>query len=98
VKFQNQLLVAQDAMRVHDQRMSLNEGKMADIATRLGITGGQGASVSQVAAGGPPTEPLILGGAQPAGYVFVGTHPEGLIVWGRPDIVQDSITQAGAAK
>jgi hypothetical protein len=98
VALQNQLLVAQDAMRVHDQRMSLNEGKMADIATRLGITGGQGASVSQVAAGGQPTEPLILGGAQPAGYVFVGTHPEGLIVWGRPDIVQDSITQAGAAK
>jgi hypothetical protein len=101
VALQNQLLVAQDAMRVHDQRMSLNAGKMVDIATRLGITGGQGASVSQMAARGPPTaatQPLILGGAQPAGYVFVGTHPEGLVVWGHPDIVQDSITQAGDVK
>jgi hypothetical protein len=101
VALQTQLLVAQDAMRVHNPRMSQNEGKMVEMATRLGITGGQGASVSQMAARGPPTaatQPLILGGAQPAGYVFVGTHPEGLVVWGRPDIVQDSITQAGAAK
>ena len=54
--------------------------------------------MSQIVAKGPPTEPLIMGGAQPAGYVFIGTHPEGFAVWGRPDIVQDSITQAGDAK
>jgi hypothetical protein len=101
VALQTQLLVAQDAMRVHNQRMSQNEGKMVEMATRLGITGGQGPSVSQMAARGTPTaatQPLILGGAQPAGYVFVGTHPEGLVVWGHPDIVQDSITQAGDVK
>jgi hypothetical protein len=37
------------------------------------------------------TPPLILGGAQPPGYTFVGQNL-GLAIWGHPDIMQASIS------
>jgi len=38
-----------------------------------------------------PRAPLIAGGAQPGGYIYVG-HKEGAPVWGHADIVAASIT------
>ena len=35
--------------------------------------------------------PMILGGAQPEGYVYISTN-QGLTVWGHADIVQASLT------
>ena len=34
---------------------------------------------------------MILGGAQPAGYVYIGTN-QGQAIWGHADIVQASLT------
>jgi hypothetical protein len=53
-----------------------------------------------MAAMGPPAvaaPPLILGGAQPPGYTFVGQNL-GLVIWGHPDIMQASITKEGDNK
>ena len=35
--------------------------------------------------------PMILGGAQPEGYVYIGTN-QGQAIWGHADIVQASLT------
>ena len=62
--------------------------------------GGPGASVSQLSAMGPlavAALQLILGGAQPQGYVFMGQNL-GVVIWGHPDIVQASITNEGDKK
>jgi hypothetical protein len=40
---------------------------------------------------------LILGGAQPQGYTFVGQNLS-MVIWGHPDIVQASITNEGDNK
>jgi hypothetical protein len=40
---------------------------------------------------------LILGGAQPQGYVFMGQNL-GVVIWGHPYIVQASITNEGDKK
>ena len=41
--------------------------------------------------------PLILGGAQPPGHVFVGQNL-GVVIWGHHDIVQAFITDEGDEK
>ena len=40
---------------------------------------------------------LILGRAQPPGYVFMGQNL-GVVIWGYPDIVQASVTNEGDNK
>jgi hypothetical protein len=88
VDLQHQLLAAQEG------RIQQNDVKVAELAARVGFMGGPGASVSQLAVTGPPAErenQLILDGAQPPGYAFVGQNL-GMVIWGHPDIVQASIT------
>jgi hypothetical protein len=94
VDLQHQLLAAQEG------RIQQNDVKVAELASRVGFMGGTGASVSQLAVMGPLAEraqSLILGGAQPPGYAFVGQNL-GMVIWGHPDIVQASITNEGDNK
>ena len=51
------------------------------------------APVMQMAAPGPVTgqAPLIIGGAQPEGYIYVGMN-HGLSVWGHAEVVAASVT------
>jgi hypothetical protein len=59
--------------------------------------GSHGASMSQLAVMGPPAvtaQQLILVGAQPPGFEFVGQNL-GLVILGHPDIVQAPITDEG---
>jgi hypothetical protein len=54
----------------------------------------QGVAIATVSLTLPPTvaqTPMILGGAQPEGYVYICTN-QGLTVWGHADIVQASLT------
>jgi hypothetical protein len=91
VDLQHQLLAPQEG------RIQQNDVKVAELAARVGFMGGPGASVSQLAVTGPPTERaklLIMGGAQPPDYAFVGQNL-GMVIWGHPDIVQASITNEG---
>ncbi len=56
-------------------------------------------TLTQVAAAGPTLPAaslLVLGGAQPTGYVYVGAN-QGLAVWGHADIVSASIMDGGEA-
>jgi hypothetical protein len=87
VDLQHQLLAAQG-------RIQQKDVKVAEVAARVGFMG----SVSQLAV--PPAERtplLILGGAQPPDYTFVGRNL-GMVIWGHPDIVQASITNEGDNK
>jgi hypothetical protein len=71
VDLQHHLMAAQEG------RIQQNDVKLAELAARVGFMGGPGASVSQLSAMGPPaerTQPLIMGGAQPSGYAFVGEN------------------------
>jgi hypothetical protein len=91
VDLQHQLMVGQEG------RIQQNDVKLADLAARVGYMGGPGVSVSQLAVTGPPAEKtplLIMVGAQPPVYVFVGQN-QGLNIWGHSDIVQASITNEG---
>jgi hypothetical protein len=86
VDLQHQLLASTG--RIHQKDV-----KVAEVAARVGFMG----SVSPLAVTGPPAErtpPLILGGAQPPGYAFVGRNL-GMVIWGHPNIVQASITNEG---
>jgi hypothetical protein len=94
VDLQHQLLAAQEWC------IQQNDVKVAEIAARVGLLGVPGASVSQLPVMGPPAvaaPSLILGRAQPPGYVFVGQHLV-VVIWGHPDIVQASITNEGDKK
>ena len=74
--------------------------KVVEVAARVGLMGSHGASMSQLAAMGPPAvtaQPLILVGAQPPGYEFVGQNL-GVVIWGHHDIVQAFITDEGDEK
>ena len=51
--------------------------------------------LAQMAAPPTPRAPLIIGGAQPEGYIYVGLH-HGLSVWGHADVVAASVTEAGS--
>ena len=60
---------------------------------------GAATTIAQMVAAVPPPStmpPLILGGAQPIGYVYVGTN-QGLSIWGQTDIVVASIMDKGAS-
>jgi hypothetical protein len=60
---------------------------------------GAATTIAQMVAAVPPPStmpPLILGGAQPTGYVYVGTN-QGLSIWGQTDIVAASIMDEGAS-
>ena len=88
--------------------------QVADYATKENIahilakvhalTMAQGVSqgaVAQLAVSAPPTAsspPLIVGGQQPEGYVFVGTHHHGGSIWGSIDTVTASMMETGAAE
>jgi hypothetical protein len=94
VDLQHQLLAAQEG-RIHQ-----NDVKVAELAPRVGFMGGTGVSVYQLAVMGQQAERaqlLIMGGAQPPGYEFVGQNL-GMVIWGHPDIVQASITNEGDNK
>jgi hypothetical protein len=94
VDLQHQLLAPQEG------RMQQNDMTVAELAARVGFMGGTGASVLQLAVMGQLAErapSLILGGAQPPGYAFVGQNL-GMVIWGHPDIVQASITNEGDNK
>jgi hypothetical protein len=51
-------------------------------------------TVAQMATSAPP---LIVGGPQPEGYVYVGSHHHGGVIWGSMDTVAASRMEAGAA-
>jgi hypothetical protein len=90
----HQLLAAQEG-RIHQ-----NDVKVAELAPRVGFMGGTGVSVYQLAVMGQQAERaqlLIMGGAQPPGYEFVGQNLC-MVIWGHPDIVQASITNEGDNK
>ena len=94
VDLPHQLLASQEGL------IRQNDVKVAELAARVGLMGGLGVSVSQLAAMGPPVvaaQPLILGGAQPPVYEFVGQNL-GMVIWGHPHIVQASITDEGDEK
>ena len=91
VDLQHQLLAAQEG------RIQQNDVKVAELAARVGFMGGPGASVSQLSVTGPQAErtpQLIMGGAPPPGYAFVGQNFD-LVIWGSPDNVQATITNKG---
>ncbi len=74
------------------------------IAKINALTMTQGASqgaVEQMAVSTPPAAsqpPLIVGGQQPEGYVYVGTHHHGGTIWGSIDTVTASMMETGAAE
>ena len=83
VNLQHQLLAAQTTIARQD-----------DLLARVGATLMKGAGMPLVSLTLPPTvaqTPMILGGAQPEGYVYICTN-QGLTVWGHADIVQASLT------
>ncbi len=41
-------------------------------------------------------QPLIVGGPQPEGYVYIGSHHHGGVIWGSMDTVAASMMEAGA--
>ncbi len=68
----------------------------ARMDTRGGVPGGAVAQVGGAATSltqmetMPPTaspSPLIVGGPQPAGYLYVGRHHHGGAIWGSMDMV-----------
>jgi hypothetical protein len=94
VDLQHQLMATQERC------IQRNDVKLAELAARVGFMGGHGVSVSQLSAMGPSAErtpSLIMGGAQPLGYVHVGQN-QGLNIWGHSDIVHASITNEGDNK
>ena len=58
----------------------------------LGIDPGAGAPVMQMAAPLPGPAPLVIGGVQPEGYIYVGMN-HGMSVWGHADVVAASVTE-----
>ncbi len=74
------------------------------LAKIYALTMAQGApqgAVAHLAVSAPPTTsapPLIVGGQQPEGYVFVSTHHHGVAIWGSIDTVTASMMKNGAAE
>ena len=60
----------------------------------LGIDTSAAALVMQIAAAVPlPGQaPLVIGGVQPEGYIYVGMN-HGMSVWGHADVVAASVTE-----
>jgi hypothetical protein len=51
-------------------------------------------AVAQMATSAPP---LIAGGPQPEGYVYIGSNHHGDVIWGSRDTVVASMMEAGTA-
>ena len=51
-------------------------------------------AVAQMATSAPP---LIAGGPQPEGYVYIGNNHHGDVIWGSRDTVVASMMEAGTA-
>jgi hypothetical protein len=85
VSLQQQLLAEQTTLARQDQLLS-----------RVGAALPQGAGMPLAVLMAPPAvaqAPMILGGDQPEGYVYIGTN-QGLTVWGHANIVQASLTDS----
>ena len=65
---------------------------MAAPSAGPGVTSIAAAPLLQMAAPMPAPAPLIIGGVQPEGYIYVGLN-HGLSVWGRADVVAASVTE-----
>ena len=65
---------------------------MAAPSAGPGVTSIAAAPLLQMAAPMPAPAPLIIGGVQPEGYIYVGLN-HGLSVWGRADVVAASTTE-----
>jgi hypothetical protein len=109
VDLQHQLLAAQEG-GIHQNDVKVTELSVRvgfyflflqeQLKGIIIFMGGTWASVLQLVVMGPPAErapQLIMGGAQPPGYAFVGQNL-GMVIWGHPDIVQGSITNEGDNK
>jgi hypothetical protein len=71
----------------------------APLAPASCAVGGAATSIAQMATSMPPpapSPPLIVGGSQTEGYVYVGRN-HGLTIWGSMDTVASSMMEAGAA-
>jgi len=100
LKFRGQVDLQHQLLAHQEGHIQQNDVKVAELAARVGFMGGPGASVSQLMVTGPlavDARQLILGGAQPQGYTFVGQNLS-MVIWGHPDIVQASITNEGDNK
>ena len=73
-RVQEKLVEAQARLAQQDSRV-----------TAAGLTS-DATSLAQMAAPSTPRAPLIIGGAQPEGYIYVGLN-HGLSVWGHADVV-----------
>jgi hypothetical protein len=87
-----------------DHQETLLEASLARMSTTTATTAGAllppatftTNTLAQITAPVPNTSvptPLKLGGAQPAGYVYVGSN-QGLAVWGHADLVATSASAA----
>ena len=64
-------------------------------ARRAGAAAGltsDATTLAQMAAPSTPRAPLIIGGDQPEGYIYVSLN-HGLSVWGHVDVVPASVTE-----
>jgi hypothetical protein len=91
VSLQHQLLAAQATLTQQDEMLGA-----LGAPSHAGATMQQGAVVSMPLSPltAPPAvaqAPIILGGAQPEGYVYISTN-QGQAIWGHADIVQASMT------
>jgi len=95
VALQNMLL--RDAREQEYARMAPAGGGVPGGA--VAQVGGAATSLAQMATSTPPpasTPQLIVGGSQPAGYVYVGSN-HGRTIWGSMDKEAWSMMEAGAA-
>jgi len=93
VRLQHQLLAAQATLARQDEMLTSALGALG-ASSPAGATMQQGAGMPLASLTAPPAVaqvPMILGGAQPEGYVYIGTN-QGQVIWGRADIVQASLT------
>ncbi len=58
----------------------------------------QGSHTGAVTQMATSTPPLIVGGPQPEGYVCIGSHHHGGVIWGSMDTVAASVMEAGEAE
>jgi hypothetical protein len=88
---QNQLLVAQSALARHEDRLASTSCISSAGAALLQ---GDGPSLASLAQTGDAPAPLKVGGAQPAGYSYLGLN-QGVPIWGHEDIVRAALRADG---
>ena len=90
-------MLLRDAREQEYDRMDTAGGGVPGCA--VAQVGGAATSLAQMATSTPPpasTPQLIVGGSQPAGYVYVGSN-HGRTIWGSMDKEASSMMEAGAA-